>query len=322
MRSRRHSARHARQRSESRPGYSQPSLPGSQLVTLAAAIGVAMVGILAGVAVAKVATGPAGNSPSLPSAIGASRSITPAKAQGQPGQSGQATQATQPGQEDPPKTTAHPIAKAAHVNTTRTSCRSVAHIGDSTSVDLVSPDDIPDQAQRLAAQYADVGVKNLKIDASGGRSIVETLPGQVNGYNVALAWRAQGYRGCWVFALGTNDAANISIGSSMDAAARINEMMSVADGEPVMWVNVITALQDGAWSNANEQAWNNALVQALHQYPNMRIFDWAAVAQPSWFLPDGVHYNSLGCVMRAKLIAQALAKAFPVNGHSNGQIVR
>jgi hypothetical protein len=292
MPARRHSPRRASQRSGNGSAAS--------LVTIAATIGVALVGIVGGVAVAKVATGPSGTSPGLPAAIGGGRTIAPAKARVQ--------------------SPSRP--KAPTVNTTRTSCQSVAHIGDSTSVDLVSADDIPDSAQRLAARYAAVGVKNLKIDASGGRSIVETLPGQVNGYNVAQAWRSEGYRGCWVFALGTNDAANISIGSSVDAAQRINEMMSAADGQPVMWVNVMTTLQSGAWSNANEQAWNEALVQALHRYPNMRIFDWAAVAQPSWFLSDGVHYDSAGCVMRAKLIAQALAKAFPLNGHSNGQIVR
>ncbi len=77
----------------------------------------------------------------------------------------------------------------------RTSCRSVAHIGDSTSVGLVSPDYLPDPAQRLAARYADVGVRHLRVDASGGRSIVEVLPGQVNGFNVAAGWRSAGYQG-------------------------------------------------------------------------------------------------------------------------------
>src|SRR5262249_10998175 len=64
----------------------------------------------------------------------------------------------------------------------RTSCTSVAHIGDSTSVDLISPQMLPDPAQRLQARYAAVGVAHLRIDASGGRSVVEELPGQQNGY--------------------------------------------------------------------------------------------------------------------------------------------
>jgi lysophospholipase L1-like esterase len=204
----------------------------------------------------------------------------------------------------------------------RTSCKSVAHVGDSTSVDLISPSFLPDPAQRLQARYAAAGVRHLKLDASGGRSIVETLPGQVNGYDVAGAWREQGYRGCWVFALGTNDAANISAGSTVDQLARIDQMMSVTHGEPVMWVNARTMLTSGSWSNANEQAWDKALLIANRKYPNMRIFDWSAIAQPGWFLPDGIHYNSLGCQLRAAAIANALTKAFPLNGHSKGQVVK
>ena len=202
-----------------------------------------------------------------------------------------------------------------------TSCRSVAHIGDSTSVDLISSADLPDPAQQLPARYADVGVKHLLVDASGGRSIVEALSGQVNGYNVAQAWWNQGYRGCWVFALGTNDTANVSVGSGVGLTARIDEMMSVAHGEPVLWVNTVTELSSGAWSESNEALWDSALVSALARYPNMRILNWAAVAQPGWFLPDGIHYNQVGCAARAQAIADGLARAFPLSGHSQGQIV-
>ena len=224
-----------------------------------------------------------------------------------------------------PRTAAAPRTRAAapaRAVARRTSCSSVAHIGDSTSADLISSADLPDPAQQLPARYADVGVRHLQIDASGGRSIVETLPGQVNGYNVALSWWNQGYRGCWVFALGTNDAANVAAGSSVGMMARIQEMMSVAHGEPVMWVNTVTQLSSGPYAEANEQLWDDTLLRALAIYPNMRIFDWAAVAQPSWFLTDGIHYNSAGCAARAHAIADALAQAFPPHGHSRSPIVR
>jgi len=211
---------------------------------------------------------------------------------------------------------------AAAKKALRTSCRTVAHIGDSTSVDLISPDYLPDPAQRIGARYADVGVRHLKINASGGRSIVEELPGQRNGYKVASAWRGQGYHGCWVFALGTNDAANIAAGSTIGMTARINQMMAVAHGEPVLWVNTKTLLTSGPYASVNERAWDKALVKALARYPNLRIFNWSAVAHPSWFLSDGVHYNSPGCAIRAKAIADALARAFPLHGHSTSKIVR
>jgi hypothetical protein len=211
---------------------------------------------------------------------------------------------------------------AARPQALRTSCRTVAHIGDSTSVDLISRDFLPNPAQRIGARYADVGVKHLKIDASGGRSIVEELPGQLNGYKVASAWRGQSYHACWVFALGTNDAANIAAGSTIGMTARIDEMMTAAHGDPVLWVNTKTLLASGPYASANERAWDRALVKALARYPNLRIFNWSAVAQPSWFLPDGIHYNSPGCAIRAKAIADALARAFPLHGHSASKVVR
>jgi hypothetical protein len=210
---------------------------------------------------------------------------------------------------------------AANPGKLRTSCTSVAHIGDSTSVGMVSATWLPNAAQRLAAQYRDVGVRHVQIDASGGRSIVEEMPGQLNGYLVASAWYQEGFRGCWVIALGTNDTANVAVGSNVGLMARIQEMMAAVHGEPMMWVNTQTDLTSGPWSEANMQLWNNALVQAARQYPNMRIFNWAGMVQPAWHLSDGIHYTSAGYAIRAAAIAQALARAFPASGHSESVIV-
>jgi lysophospholipase L1-like esterase len=218
-------------------------------------------------------------------------------------------------------TTRHGTKQARRSRTLTTSCTTVGHIGDSTSVGMVSPDYLPDPAQRLAAQYADVGVRRLWVDASGGRSIVEVLPGQVNGYNVARGWVSKGFRGCWVFALGTNDTANVAVGSNIGRMARIEQMMSVAHGEPVLWVNTHTLLSAGPWSEENMEAWNNDLVQACARYPNMRIFNWAAVDQPAWHISDGIHYTSAGYAIRAADIARALARAFPRGRHSRDCVI-
>jgi hypothetical protein len=223
-----------------------------------------------------------------------------------------------PGQGSPGRGAAPARAAAAGPGT---SCRSVAHIGDSTSVGLVSPLDLPDPAQRLAAQYAGVGVRHAWIDASGGRSMVEEMPGQVNGYDTARSMVSQGFRGCWVVALGTNDTANVSVGSGVGRMARIQELMSVAHGAPVMWVNVKTLDSSGPWSEANMQLWNDTLLQACHQYPNLRIFDWASATQDGWFISDGIHYTPAGYAARAHLIAGALARAFPRSGSSTGCVI-
>ncbi len=193
----------------------------------------------------------------------------------------------------------------------RTSCKEVAHLGDSTSDGLVSPEFLPDPAQRIPAQYARVGVSRSVMEVVGANSIVETLPGDQNGYEIAQGLVAQGYRGCWVIALGTNDTADVYVGSNVGLTTRIKRMMSLIGHEPVLWVNVKTLLSSGPYAEANMQLWDNALVAACPDYPTMRVFNWAHIANPDWFTTDGIHFTSTGSAVRAAAIADALATAFP-----------
>jgi peptidoglycan/LPS O-acetylase OafA/YrhL/lysophospholipase L1-like esterase len=200
--------------------------------------------------------------------------------------------------------------------TARTSCRSVVHIGDSTSDGLVSANYLPNPQQRIGAQYAKVGAARLITEISGGRSVVETIDQQPNAYTVAQKLVASGYRGCWVLALGTNDTADVVVGSSVSRAARIQRMMSVIGNQPVMWVNVRSLVAEGAYAESQMQLWNAALAQACPKYPSMRVYDWADAARSSWFIADGIHYTSAGYAARSALIARALAAAFPATGQS------
>ncbi|HEY7325947.1 MAG TPA: acyltransferase family protein [Streptosporangiaceae bacterium] len=205
--------------------------------------------------------------------------------------------------------------------TLRTSCSSVAHIGDSTSDGLISSDYLPDAADRIQARYEGVGVQTVDTDIVGARSVVETLPGTTNGEQAAQNLTRHGFHGCWVIALGTNDTADIAVGSNVTLAARIAEMMQLTQGDPVMWVNVISLLSSGPYSEADMQKWNDALAQACTRYPNMRVFNWAALAAPSWFISDGIHYTSAGYYERALYFADGLAMAFPQAGKSKGCLV-
>jgi lysophospholipase L1-like esterase len=186
---------------------------------------------------------------------------------------------------------------------------------------MISPSYLPNPAQRLTAQYQDVGVQQVRTNVVGANSVVETLPGDVNGYDAARNMVAQGYRGCWVIALGTNDTADVAIGSGTGRMARVQEMMAAAHGQPVVWVDLISTLSGGPYSEPNMQLWNATLRQACARYPNMRIFDWASLAQPGWFISDGIHYTSAGYAIRGQQIAEGLAKAFPAKGHSTGCLV-
>jgi hypothetical protein len=187
-------------------------------------------------------------------------------------------------------------------------------LGDSTSESLISSDYLPNPGQRLEAQYARVGATNQYIEITGGTSIVETISGGPNAYDIAKQLVARGYRGCWVLALGTNDIADVYVGSHISGTARIERMMSAIGDQPVMWVNVKSLVGTGPYSESDMQKWDRALVEACSLHPNMKVYDWASAVQSSWFIADGIHYNTPGSAERAHLIASALADAFPVRG--------
>ena len=215
----------------------------------------------------------------------------------------------------------HTRASGRQAGPLRTSCRAVAHFGDSTSDGLVSSDYLPDPSQRIDAQYARVGATEQHFEIEGATSVVETIEGEPNAYDLARQLDRQGYRGCWVLALGTNDTADIAAGSNVGLAERIKRMMSLANGQPVLWVNVKSLVTSGPYAGTNMQAWNTALLRACTSYPSMRVYDWASVAQPGWFISDGIHYTSAGYAERARLIANALAESFPAGGARSARCV-
>ena len=79
--------------------------------------------------------------------------------------------------------------------------------------------------------------------------------------------RTQGFDGCWVLALGTNEAANVSAGSTVTLDERIDTMMHVADGDPVLWVNVKSLVTDGPYAATNMEEWDEALLDACEPLP-------------------------------------------------------
>jgi hypothetical protein len=67
--------------------------------------------------------------------------------------------------------------------------------------------------------------------------------------------------------------------------------------------------------------WDAALMQECARFPNMRVFNWSALAKPSWFINDGIHYTSAGYEKRALYIADGLAMAFPAGGPTSSCLV-
>jgi len=194
---------------------------------------------------------------------------------------------------------------------TTTSCQQVVHIGDSTSVPLFDPASVGGDELTMDQRYRDIGVGTVFPDNDGARAIIEHLDSDPNALEVAQGVRDNGYHGCWVLMVGTNDAANIAAGANISADERIRRMMDVIAGDPVLWVNAVTQRTEDAYRNASMLAWNDELERVAADYPNMHVFDWYDVVQPQWFRNDGIHYTVEGSAQRALLTSKALVDAFP-----------
>ncbi|GAC57088.1 hypothetical protein GOHSU_16_00440 [Gordonia hirsuta DSM 44140 = NBRC 16056] len=193
-----------------------------------------------------------------------------------------------------------------------TSCSTVVHIGDSTSVGIDDAATVGDPAARLSEQYRAVGVTRTVLNADGGRSIVERVNGAPNAVEAIASEQAKGHRGCWVIAMGVNDAANIGVGSTVHADERIDRVMGTLDGQRVLWPTVSTRSPSvNGYSEQNMTSFNQALRRATQRYPNLRVMDLAAQTQPGWFTDDGIHYSGTGSAARNRLYAAGLASAFP-----------
>lgn len=208
-------------------------------------------------------------------------------------------------------TTTTTVATSTRATGAKTSCTRVAYIGDSVSLGMTSPETLPSAAARLDAQLAAIGVVDLRAEISGGRSIVETLPGQENAHDVAARLRADGFSGCWVIAIGTNDAANIAAGGQRQETERIASMMSVLGNDPVLWIDAATVTDTGFWAATNMQSWDAGLVAMAAGYRNVRVVPWSTFVRPEWYVTDGIHLNAAGAAARVQYIAYVIAGSFP-----------
>jgi hypothetical protein len=193
----------------------------------------------------------------------------------------------------------------------RTSCRAVAHIGDSLSVGMDAASYIRDRDERIEARYEEIGARNIRLEISGGRSVVEHLDGQEGGEEVARRLRREGFRGCWVIDLATNDAANVDAGSNYGYTERIDRMMAIVGDDPVLWVDTRTRKERGHYASEHMRLFNQALRKAHARYPALHVYEWSADARDEWFQPDGIHFTAEGYASRAALVAEALATAYP-----------
>ena len=164
----------------------------------------------------------------------------------------------------------------------------------------------------MGARYRAVGVEQVIQDSNGGRSVVERIADwQTNAFEVAVAIKNSGFRGCWVLMIGTNDAANVRAGAAMGSQARIERLLYVIGEDPVLWVDTVTQGVSSAYRNESMRAWNDVLYRIEADHPNMAVLRWSERVRPEWFQTDGIHYTPEGRSWRAAITALALAESFP-----------
>lgn len=205
----------------------------------------------------------------------------------------------------------------------KTSCEKVVHIGDSSSLGLEdgASTNITDPAKRIRARYQGVGVTTVLEDIKGGRNIIEHFGSDTNGKEAVAQHVREGFDGCWVIALGMNDAATMAKGESpFTADMRVDALLKqIPKNAKVLWVTSVTQawVNNPLYANKNMAAFNEKVVAATKRYPNLRVYDWAseALPHPEWFLQDDAnHNNGTGSSAKARGISRALAVAYPKGG--------
>lgn len=188
-------------------------------------------------------------------------------------------------------------------------CTSVTQVGDSTSLNADVASALPAADDTATAHYRRVGARDVRVDALSGRAVVD---GPSPDATAAVASQlAAGRHGCWVIAMGVNDAGAISSGSSVNADARIDAIMRQLQGQPVLWPTIASSNPaNPAFGTAAMTTFNDALRRATTRYPNLAVYDWASVARPDMFT-DGIHYTAAATAQRNRRFADALATAYP-----------
>lgn len=200
------------------------------------------------------------------------------------------------------------------------SCKRVVHVGDSTSIGMFANDMVNDPENTAFETYLKYGAEEVIDSVFGARNTTEgwqsedgsqSYPPAIDSVQELLP-TAAGPDTCWVIATGVNDAANYAAGANLAAPERIKIMMDILGDQKVMWPTVTTNTDEGYYANSNMEEFNQALRDAQKDYPNLRIYDWAAEAKPEWFAEgDFAHYGPEGNSQRAERFPAALAKAYP-----------
>ena len=203
-----------------------------------------------------------------------------------------------------------------------TSCREVAHVGDSTSLGP-RVEAAPAERGRPDRARATTGRRRALLAgdqrrAQHGRDVQG--PAQRDRGRQAHAARAVTRAATSSRSAPTTRRTRAATSATLGAAHRRDDGASrrrpraLDDDEDAQGARPV--------QNANMEGWNAALSKACARHPNMRVYDWASEVRDDWFASDGIHFNTRGYRERAARIAKALARAFPKDGDAERRVRR
>jgi hypothetical protein len=94
-------------------------------------------------------------------------------------------------------------------------------------------------------------------------------------------------------------------------SAKIGWLMHLFGGKPVFWTNLPCAIEPRARAVGCAVV-NASLAGATRRWPNLRLINWAAVANShrGYMTPGDIHYRTAGDLAWATAVAHAIDKSF------------
>lgn len=196
----------------------------------------------------------------------------------------------------------------------RTRCDHVLWVGDSTSIAYVGGEGTgtitpgSDKADEpLAAALLATGVQRIDYDVYGGRSAHEEVNGHPDAVTALSALvAAHPEAQCSVYSGGTNDSANISVGSQFSVMDRLTALDG-ARGKTKLYITTAAIDPSSTVSGYSPEVtapWNEAI--ATKWRPDL-VINHAGHLAPGQFEQDGIHYTKAGTDARIDLAARVLA---------------
>jgi hypothetical protein len=247
---------------------------------LSAPAATGLLGLMAAVVVAYVATAPVTRA-----SANVAGAVAPA-----PAADASTTSTTTPSPDPPaPSTTPPPTAPTAPITAAPTTTAAptlarpvVAVVGDSLAFSA---------ALQLDPAWKEAGFTPRAELAPGRQIAVIGLDGQVSsGLDAIRSLKAAGQPALWVVQLGTNDIFFEPFAGDRYAELVTSVLDAIGPGAPVVWVDV--------WRGdrpAQSQLFDDVLKVIASQRPQLHLADWVRVARTEPVLrPDGVHLNPFG----------------------------